>query len=48
MRIVASGEARALIDQLWAAGITLTHDPDMRTLRTGSSSVAAVTVGQCR
>ncbi len=48
MRIVASGEAGALIDQLRAAGITLTYDPDKRTLRAGGSSVAAVAVGQCR
>jgi hypothetical protein len=46
MQIMAPGEAGALIDQLRAAGITLTYDPDTRTLRAGDSSVAVVAVGQ--
>ena len=46
MQITAPGEAALLIDQLRTSGITLTYDPDTRTLRTGDS--AAVTVGQNR
>ena len=34
----------ALIDQLRTADITLTYEPDTRTLRTGDSSIAAVAV----
>jgi hypothetical protein len=37
-----------MIDQLRNAGITLTYDPDTRTLRTGDSSIAAITAGQGR
>jgi len=46
MQVAAPGEAAGLIDQLRTAGITLTYDPDTRTLRTGDSEIAAVTVGQ--
>ena len=35
-----------MIDNLRAAGITLTYDADTQTLRTSDSSIAAVTVGQ--
>jgi site-specific DNA recombinase len=46
MQITAPGQAAGLIDQLRTAGITLTYDPDTRTIRTSDS--AAVTVGQDR
>ena len=44
MQATSPEEAAALIGQLRTAGITLTYDPDTRTLRTGDSSVAAVAV----
>ena len=47
-QITAPRETAALIDQLRTAGIILTYDPDTRTLRTGNSSIAAVTVGRNR
>ncbi len=47
-QITAPRETAALIDQLRTAGIILTYDPDTRTLRTGGSSIAAVTVGRNR
>ena len=47
-QITAPRETAALIDQLRTAGIILTYDPDTRTLRTGDSSIAAVTVGRNR
>ena len=47
-QITAPRETVALIDQLRTAGIILTYDPDTRTLRTGDSSIAAVTVGRNR
>jgi site-specific DNA recombinase len=47
-QITAPRETAALIDQLRDADITLTYDPDTRTLRTGDSSIAAVTVGPDR
>ena len=47
-RSTAPRETAALIDQLRTAGIILTYDPDTRTLRTGDSSIAAVTVGRNR
>jgi hypothetical protein len=34
----------ALIGQLWTAGITLTYDPDTRTIRTSDSGIAAIAV----
>ena len=46
MQVTAPGQAAGLIDQLRTAGITLTYDPDTRTIRTSDS--AAVTVGQDR
>ena len=46
MQITAPGQAAGLIDQLRTAGITLTYDPDTRTIRTSDS--AAVTAGQDR
>ena len=48
MQVNAPGEVAGLIDQLRTAGITLTYDPDTRTIRTGDSGIAAVTVGQHR
>jgi hypothetical protein len=47
-QITPPRETAALIDQLRTAGIILTYDPDTRTLRTGDSSIAAVTVGRNR
>jgi hypothetical protein len=46
MQVTAPSEAAGLIDQVHAAGITLTYDPDTRTLRTGDISIAAIAVGQ--
>jgi hypothetical protein len=46
MQVTAPGAAAGLIDQLRTAGITLTYDPDTRTIRTGDSKIVAVTVGQ--
>lgn len=48
MQITSPDEAAALIDQLRTAGITLTYDPDTRTIRTGDRAIAAVTVGRDR
>jgi hypothetical protein len=48
MQVTAPGEVAGLIDQLRTAGITLTYDPETRTIHTGDSGVAAVTVGQHR
>jgi site-specific DNA recombinase len=45
VQITVPGKAAAVIDNLRAAGITLTYDADTRTLRTSDSSTAAVTVG---
>jgi hypothetical protein len=44
--ITTPTQTASLIDQLRTAGITLTYDPDTRTLHTGDSSIAAVTVSQ--
>lgn len=44
-QVAAPGEVAALIDQLRTADITLTYEPDTRTLRTSSdSNIAAVAV----
>ena len=48
MQITSPDEAAALIDQLRTAGITLTYDPDTRTIRSGDSAIAAVTLGRDR
>ena len=45
-QIMAPDETAALIDQLRTAGITLTYDPDTRTLHTSDSNIAAVAVSQ--
>jgi site-specific DNA recombinase len=47
-QIAAPDETAVLIDQLRAAGTTLTYHADTRTLRTSDSGIAAVTVGQDR
>jgi hypothetical protein len=47
-QVTAPGEATGLIDQLRTAGITLTYDPDTRSIRTGDSDVVAVTACQDR
>ncbi len=44
VQVTAPTEIAALIDQLRTAGITLTYEPDTRTLRTSDSSIAAVAV----
>jgi len=44
VQITAPGQAAGLIDELRTAGITLTYDPDTRTIRASDS--AAVTAGQ--
>ncbi len=41
MQVAAPGEVAALIDQLRTADITLTYEPDTRTLRTSSDSNSA-------
>ena len=48
MQVIAPGEAAGLIDQLRAAGIILTYDPDTRTLRASDRNIAAVAIGQDR
>ncbi len=46
MPVTAPAEAAGLIDQLRASGVTLTYDPDTRSIRTGDSDGVAVTAGQ--
>ena len=48
MQLTSPDEARALIDQLRTAGITLAYDPDTRTIRAGDGGIAAITVGPDR
>jgi site-specific DNA recombinase len=48
MQVTAPDEAACLIDQLRAAGITLTYHPDTRTVRTGGNETVAVAIGQDR
>ena len=45
LQVTAPGETAGLIDQLRTAGITLTYDPDTRTIRTGGRDSVGVTVG---
>ena len=45
---VTAAEAAGLIDRLRASGVTLTYDPDTRTIRTGDSGSIAVIVGRDR
>lgn len=44
-RITAPAQAADLIDHLRAAGVTLTYDPDTRTLRTGNGAAVTVSAG---
>jgi site-specific DNA recombinase len=46
MQITAPAETADLIDELRAAHVVLTYDPDTRTLRTSGADTAAVAVGQ--
>jgi hypothetical protein len=48
VQATAPGEAAGLIDRLRASGVTLTYDPDTRSIRTGDSDSVAVTVGRDR
>ncbi len=48
MQITAPAEVGGLIDQLRDHGVTLTHDPDTQTIRTGGSDPVAVTAGRDR
>jgi site-specific DNA recombinase len=47
-QVTAPCQASGLIDRLRTARITLTYDPDTRTIRTGGSDAVAVTIGQGR
>ena len=47
-QVTAPCQASGLIDRLRTARITLTYDPDTRTIRTGASDAVAVTIGQGR
>jgi hypothetical protein len=40
------GSTAALIDQLRAAGVVLTYDPQDRTLRTDGHNALSVTIGK--
>ena len=46
MQITDRAETACLIDRLRTAGVTLTYDPDSRTIRTGDDSAVAVTAGR--
>jgi site-specific DNA recombinase len=46
MQITERAETACLIDRLRTAGVTLTYDPDSRTIRTGDNSAVAVTAGR--
>ena len=46
MQVTAPAETAGLIDRLRASGVTLTYDPDTRTIRSGDS--VAVTAGRDR
>jgi hypothetical protein len=46
MQITDRAETACLIDRLRTAGVTLTYDPDSRTIRTGGNSAVAVTAGR--
>ena len=48
LQVTAPSETAGLIDQLRTAGITLTYDPDTRTIRTCGRDSVGVTVGQDR
>jgi site-specific DNA recombinase len=46
MQITDRAETACLIDRLRTAGVTLTYDPDSRTIRTGGNSAVAVIAGR--
>jgi hypothetical protein len=46
MQITDRAETACLTDRLRTAGVTLTYDPDSRTIRTGGNSAVAVTAGR--
>ncbi|MGH3189737.1 MAG: recombinase family protein [Streptosporangiaceae bacterium] len=46
VQITDPGETSCLIDQLRTAGVSLTFDPDTRTIRAGGNSAVAITVGR--
>jgi site-specific DNA recombinase len=46
MQITERAETACLIDRLRTAGVTLSYDPDSRTIRTGDNSAVAVTAGR--
>jgi site-specific DNA recombinase len=48
MQVTNPGETAGLIDALRTAGITLTYDPDTRTIRNDDRNIVAVTVGRDR
>jgi len=48
VQVTGPAEAAGLIDRLRTSGVTLTYDPDTRTLRTGDNDAVAVTVGPDR
>lgn len=47
-QLTVPAQAAGLIDDLRATGLTLTYDPQQRTLRTDTEDAVAVTVGQSR
>ena len=44
-RITPPSETASLIDQIRESGLTLTYDPQHRTLRTDTEDPIAITVG---
>jgi len=48
VKITAPAETTGLIDQLHAASVILTYDPDTQTIRTGGSYPVAVTMARDR
>lgn len=48
MQVTTPVEGAELIDQLRAAGVVLTYDPDDQTLRTQGEDAATVTIGRHR
>jgi len=48
VQLATAADIAGLIDQLRTAGITLTYDPDTRTLRAGGGSAVVVAMGRDR
>jgi hypothetical protein len=48
VQVTAPAEAAGLIDRLRASGVTLTYDPDTRSVRSGDGDSVAVMVGRNR